>query len=343
MKIIKSLLLVLLILAVGLIGGYLFEINRAVDSSDTTYQSFTIKDGEGTDQVLDNLADNGLIRNKLSTKIYMRLHNVGLFANEYVLQKSMDTKEVLSVLSNPTTNIDDTNGLVLTIIEGDNIEAIAGNIAHGTDYTKEEVLNLWNDKAFLQKLIDKYWFITDDILNKEIKQPLEGYFTPATYKFVKTKSLEDITYDLLDKSAENFEQFKGQDFKKYSFHEVLTLASIIERETNTDEDKYKVSSVFHNRIEQDMPLQADITVLYAMGKHKNIVSYDDLEYDSPYNTYQNRGLPPGPISSPSITAIDAAINPDKTDYVYYYTIPDATETLYSKTYEEHLKIVDKYQ
>ncbi len=324
-------------------GGYLFTINHAADSSDTKYQSFTISDGESTQQIIDNLADEGLIKSKISAKIYMRLNHIGVYANEYVLQKSMDTKEIFNVLASPTTNINDKNGLVLTIIEGDNVEAIATNIANQTNYSKEDVLNLWNDQEFLNSLIDKYWFISDDILNKEIKQPLEGYFTPATYKFAKTKSLEDITFELLDKSAEDFEQFKNQDFKKYNFHEVLTLASIVERETNTDEDKYKVASVFHNRIDQDMPLQADITVLYAMGKHKNIVSFDDLEYDSPYNTYKNKGLPPGPIASPSVTAIDAVINPAKTDYVYYYTIPDATKTLYSKTYEEHMKIVDKYQ
>ncbi len=332
-----------MILAIVLFGTYTFKVSMAIDSSNNQYEAFTISEGEASSQVLTDLSEKGLIRSKLSTKIYMKLHNISFCANDYVLQKSMNTKEIVKVLASPTTNINDKNGLILTVIEGDNIEAIAGNIASGTDYSKEEVLNVWNDQAFLQALIKKYWFISDDILNKEIKQPLEGYFTPATYKFVKGKSIKEITYTLLDKSAQEFEQFKDQDFNKYSFHEILTLASIIERETNTDEDKYKVSSVFYNRIKKDMPLQADITVLYAMGKHKNIVSYDDLEYDSPYNTYQNKGLPPGPISSPSITAIDAAINPKKEDFVYYYTIPDATKTIYTKTYKEHMKVVDKYQ
>ncbi len=144
---------------------------------------------------------------------------------------------------------------------------------------------------------------------------------------------------MLNASEANYKELFGSKGPKegFTFHDYLTLASIVERETMHAEDRAKVAGVFYNRIEENMPLQSDITVLYAKGEHKSLVTYDDLEYNSPYNTYKVDGLPPGPISSVSLASLEAVYKPDNNDYLYFFAKQDTGEVLYAKTLEEHEK------
>ncbi len=339
----KKLSLILIIVIVVCSIGIVYELIIPVDSTEERYFSFEVKEGESSFDIVNNLAADNIVRDRYSTYMLSALKGNNYYANDYVLSKSMNVNQILNILMQPTTNVNQKNGLVLTIIEGDNINSIAQNIADNSLHTKKEVLELWNDDEYLQTLIDEYWFIPQEILDDEVIQPMEGLFTPSTYFFTKDEDLKVITESLLDNSEVQFAPYKDIDYEKYNFYDALTLASIIERETNNSTDQYLVSGVYHNRLDLDMMLQADITVLYAKQKHKNIVTYEDLEFDSPYNLYKNTGLTPSPIASPSINALDAAIYPEINEYLYYYNTPGTGETIYSKTYKQHQKVVSQYQ
>lgn len=125
-------------------------------------------------------------------------------------------------------------------------------------------------------------------------------------------------------------------------HETLTLASYIEREGVTDEDRKKIASVFYNRLELDMPLQTDPSVAYALGEHREFTTYSDLEVDSPYNTYRYNGMGAGPINSPSASAIEAAVEPADTDYLYFLANIQTGEIFYSTNYEDHLILQEEH-
>jgi UPF0755 protein len=129
--------------------------------------------------------------------------------------------------------------------------------------------------------------------------------------------------------------------KNLTIHQLLTMSSLIEQEATAKADRKLIASVFYNRIDKGMPLQTDPTILYAQGKHKDKVLYSDLEVSSPYNTYQHTGLPPGPISNAGEISIDAALNPDKTDYYYFLAKPDGS-IIFSKTLDEHNREKAKY-
>ena len=129
--------------------------------------------------------------------------------------------------------------------------------------------------------------------------------------------------------------------KGLSVHELLTMASLIEEEATQQVDRAKISSVFYNRIETGMPLQTDPTVLYAHGEHKDRVYYKDLEVESPYNTYLHKGLPPGPIANAGTTSLEAAVNPEETDLLYFLATPEG-QVLFSRTLEEHNKLKNEH-
>ncbi len=336
-------IIVIIIISLGLysFGQIKKSLTIAIDPMNLADYSFTVSSGQQPAEIIDQLQSEGYINNPQILKVYVKLTDKQFYANDYILNYSKTPIELIDVLANPTPN-QGTEQNKLVIIEGDNLDSIATKLATILETDKEEILKVWDDKSFIEELIGNYWFITDDVLQKDVRYPLEGYFTPATYDITTNKSVKEITYQLLNNSEQNFEQYKDIKYPKgYSFNQILTFASIIERETNNDPDKYKVAGVYYNRIDKDMPLQADITVLYALGEHKELVTYKDLEVDSPYNTYKHKGLPPGPIASPSLTAIDAVLKPEKSEYLYYFNTQDTGKTIYSKTYEEHLKVSEE--
>lgn len=337
-KLLKGIIVFVTILIV-VVGVFVYSNERPMDKNDTKYQFFKVSQGEGSKQIIHNLHEKGFIRSEDYAYVRMRLMGQTFYANDYALDKGMSLGEITKIISTNESNITPDIGAKFTIVEGDNIQNIAYNIAKDSDVSSKELLDLWSNKEYLNKLIDKYWFLTDEILDKDIRYPLEGYFTPATFIIPKDKSAEEITTMLLDNSATVFEKYKDVKYpNNFTFHEVLTLAAIVERETNLDEDKPMVAGVFYNRLKEDMPLQSDITVLYGQGKHKEQVLYSDLKHDSPYNTYLHKGLTPGPIASPSVKSIDAVLNPKKHDYLYYFSRQDTGKAIFSKTFEEHKKV-----
>ena len=169
---------------------------------------------------------------------------------------------------------------------------------------------------------------------------------PDTYEFYWKESIPEIVKKLLDAQSqiwnEKFAVAAKQEGR--TRNEILTLASIIEAEAPGNDDKLRISGVFYNRLKRNMPLQSDPTVLYALGLHKERVLYKDLDVDSPYNTYRNIGLPPGPINSPGVKSIEAALNPEIHDYLYFVAAGDGSGKInYSRTGQQHILNVQSFR
>ncbi len=333
-------LIVLLLIPIGFLGYEIFKINKA----DATYTSdeqvvFTIASGESKSVIIDNLYNEHLLSSKIYAKIDIKKNQLQFYAGDFGLTESMTDNEVLEIISSQVSNIDTSREFLIT--EGSTVDTIATDLADFTSYddSQQEILDYWSDPATLNNLIEKYDFITDEILDEDILYPLEGYFYPATYKISDDQSLEEITYKFLDTMDENL---KTIELGTHTYHELITMASIVERETLLDTDKPIAAGVFYNRIDQGMPLQSDITVLYAKQEHKEQVLYEDLEYDSPYNTYLYDGLTPGPISTVSLASLEAAANPEDNDYIYFFADQDTGELYFSKTIEEHEQISSEH-
>lgn len=170
---------------------------------------------------------------------------------------------------------------------------------------------------------------------------LEGYLFPATYVLDYGAPSEKIVAEFLRAFRERVVDGMADDLarSKRPLHEIVTIASLIEREARVEKDRPLISSVIYNRLRIGMKLQIDATVLYALGEHKDRVLYEDLRVDSPFNTYRNPGLPPHAIASPGEASLRAALNPAETDYLFYVAKPDGSH-LFTRTYEEHLQAIE---
>lgn len=334
---ITSLSILLLIVVIGL-GGYLY-VNSAlkpVDPDNKTAKTVEIPIGSSTSDISSILEENGIIKNARVFKYYIKFRNeAGFQAGEYKLAPSMTLSEIVDSIKKGKVMQDPT--LKITIPEGKQLVQIANIIAEKTKQNPDDVFDQLNDKAFIEKMQNQYpELLTDEIFHKDILYPLEGYLYPATYDFyVEDPKLETIVSDMLKTTETTLTQYQSaMEQKKYSPHRLLTMASLIEEEATEEVDRGQIASVFFNRLEAGMPLQTDPTVLYAKGEHKDRVLYKDLEVASPYNTYQNKGLPPGPIANAGKVSIDAALNPANTNYLYFLATPEG-KVLYSVSLDEH--------
>jgi len=236
-------------------------------------------------------------------------------------------------------NTDADSQIKITIVEGTTLPQIADNLASILNRKPKAVLADINDESFIDSLIDKYSFLTKEIKRKEIQNPLEGYLYPDTYLFEKDVTVEEIIIRALDSMdyylSKNRASIKAMG---WTYHEFLTMASIVERESFFDEDKPMIAGVFMNRLNIDMKLQSDVTVNYAWGRSGVDVKHSHLEIDSPYNTYKYSGLPIGPISTVSSVTMNSCLNYEKHDYLFFFGKEDGS-VIYSETYEEHEKAV----
>ena len=173
---------------------------------------------------------------------------------------------------------------------------------------------------------------------------LEGFLFPDTYRIFKGARTIDIAKKMLDNFDSKLTDKMREDIDRQgkTVYEIVTMASVIEKEVRSQEDMKTVSGIFWNRIEVGQALESCATLSYILGVNKPQYSIEDTKTDSPYNTYQNRGLPPGPISNPGLNAIKAAIYPEQTDYFYFLSTSDTGATVFSKTYDEHLRNKAKY-
>ncbi|MGE7601120.1 endolytic transglycosylase MltG [Peribacillus sp. NPDC097675] len=329
-----------LILIVGIVVlvGFLY-INSAmkpVDPEDDTIKTVKIPIGSTISDISLLLEEQDIIKDARVFKYYIKFRNEsGFQAGEYKLSPSMPIKDIVTSIK--TGKLMKEAVLRITIPEGKQLVQIADIIAVKTDQDPKEIFKKLNSEKFVKSMQTRFpELLTSEIDNENVRYPLEGYLYPATYDFYEEKpSVEAVVVEMLQKTEDTLQEFAPEmEKKEYSAHQLLTFASLVEEEATAQVDRKTIASIFYNRLKEEMPLQTDPTVLYAKGSHKNRVLYKDLEVKSPYNTYQNKGLTPGPIANAGKSSIEAVLKPKKTDYLYFLATPEG-EVLYSKTLDEH--------
>lgn len=286
----------------------------SVDSKNTTSKIFVVKKGDGIREIASNLKKEGLIKNSIA--FFIVIKRLGLDgkiqAGDFRLSKSMDAEKVAQILTHGTLDI------WITIPEGKRADQIADTLEEDIPSYKAD----WRDK-----LIEN-----------------EGYLFPDTYLIPKDASIDLILATMKNNFEKKYDTL--QINSQLSKSELVTIASLVEREAKFENDRPLVASVIINRLKISMALQIDATIQYALGNKNNgwwkrDLTKEDLRTNSPYNTYSNTGLPPTPISNPGLDVLEAVANPAKTDYLYY--ISDSSgHNHYAKTLEQHNANIRKY-
>ena len=342
----KNIFLGVIIIAVLIFSliWYTSSISAKSKKNDNEIQ-IIIPLGSTSDKIANILKENDIIKSEIAFKIYVKLNKISDFqAGTYYLKQSMNLKEITEALK--TGIMQNPNQLNITYIEGKNIRWLAKEIARTTNNSEEDVYNLLKDEEYINSLIQKYWFITDEVKDEAIYYPLEGYLFPDTYALEnKDTKVEVIFEKMLDRMEDILSEYKEKmENNEYSVKEILTIASIIETEGLNNEGRRDVSSVIYNRLDLGMAIQSDVTTYYAVKVDMGERDLYQKELDT-YNPYNTRGpnmggkLPIGPISSVSKNSIEAALNPSNTDYIFF--VADKNGKLYfSKTNEEHNQIIN---
>ncbi|WP_336637670.1 endolytic transglycosylase MltG [Lysinibacillus fusiformis] len=341
---IVAIVFVLVIGIVGLFGyNYVKGALKPLDPGATKAIAVEVPIGSSLSSISTLLEKKGVIKDARVFKYYAKFKNESQFqAGNYDLTQAMTFDELIESLK--TGKVYRKPVFTMTIPEGLTIEQIGKVIEKKTPYTQKEFMDLVTSDTFVQQMMANYpELVTDAVLADNIRYDLEGYLYPATYSYYEEKpTLEAIVEEMIgamNNVVKNYSDVLVE--KQMSVHQLLTFASLLEEEATAQTDRETIASVFYNRIDEGMPLQTDPTVLYALGDHKDRVLYEDLEVDNAYNTYKNKGLPPGPIAGAGKTSIEATLNPSQTDYFYFLADKEGVNH-FSKTYDEHLQKVEKY-
>ena len=333
------LLFVLGAILIGLAFLYSYMISPT-DINNNTPIEIEIKEGTSTKQISSILKDKDLIRSKYVFLIETKLMgNKNLKAGTYSLNKSMSMNEIIDIIDGGKVN---SNDVTITFKEGQRLVKYAELVDKYTDNSKEDFIGISRDTNYLKELINKYWFLTDDILKKDIYYPLEGYLYPDTYKFNKNDSVETIIEKLLDEEEQKLNKYKSTIIKKPHYY--ITMASIIEIEGTNLENRKMIAGIFENRLKANMNLGSDVTTYYAFNKELS-ESLDSYYFNTknPYNTRASDmggKMPIGPICNPGLVSIEASINPTKNNY-YFFVADKNRKIYYTRTQEEHnRKIAD---
>ena len=340
MKFIHNIYVAFLVLLVslGLFIFALYEYQLSGVSNSSALKEVVIEQGS-VEGVAKTLYKEGLIRNVLAFKIYTRLSGkTNLKAATYSLSPNMGTKKIIAILYKGSGA--NSNQVSITLKEGFNTTKLIKVLTEKTNITEQDIVTILKDKAYLQELIGEYWFLTDDILNDKIYYSLEGYLYPNTY-FLSSKdvTIKEVLTTLLDETKKQLSPYQEKiESNSFSVHEVLTLASMVELEGVSLEDRKGIAGVFMNRLEKGISLGSDVTTYY--GAHINMGDRDlyssEVTECNDYNTrcVTFKGLPVSPIDNPSIEAIEAVLDAEKSDY--YYFVADKNKKVYfSKTLTEH--------
>ncbi len=329
----------ILILAVIFLVGCFFYIYNGIYSSNgnaDVSKTISIESGDNALIVGKKLSQAGVISGKYYFVFYLwnsgKIHSI--VAGVYEFPSGMKIPEIARIVTGGQTV---PMSVKVTFPEG----WIAANMAERltkSGLPGEDFLNIV--KKPTQQLRDSYPFL------KELPEyaTLEGYLFPDTYYFSKEASAQEIIDKMLTNFSSKIVLSTSQDIalQKRSLFEIVTMASIIEGEVRNDEDRKMVAGLFWNRLKSEMSLQSDATLEYALGTNKFQHSIEETKLDSPYNTYQNKGLPPGPVSNPGLASILATLNPAETDFVYFLSDPQTGKTIFSKTFQEHVANKAKY-
>ncbi len=324
-----------LVIAVATAGGLYsflkyFYLAPASTSSDTVY--YELAAGATISSVARDMGEQKLVKNGELFLLVMRANGIGakLKVGEYALRRDMTPKEIIAVLTSGKSV-----GRNFTVSEGLNIFEIADLFEAGKFGTREEFLEAARDQERIK-----------DMLGEEVPS-FEGYLYPDTYQITKYMHAQALITKMVDKFLEAYKAFVPMEKKiGMTRREVVTLASIVEKETGDPRERPMISSIFHNRMRIGMKLQTDPTILYGKaldsGSYIINITRKDLQADHPYNTYSIKGLPPSPIANPGREALHAAVNPAQSRYLFFVSQNDGTH-IFSETYEGHARAVKRFQ
>ncbi|WP_459128811.1 endolytic transglycosylase MltG [Guggenheimella bovis] len=328
--------LLILALLFTLVGCDQIEssMHEPVDPNDKTMVDFTVETGESVKSVAGKLDEMKLIADSGVFKNYMSDNDLAkkLRPGTYKLSKSMRLEEIVATITKPKETARET--VKVTFPEGFEVKDIINKLV-------EE--GLVSDVEAFKKVLKEEPFDYEFLQGVDRESLLEGYLFPDTYEFYKDSTAKEI----IEKFLKNFDKKYSEELRArakeldLSTNDVVTLASIIEREGKSKDEFPIIAGVFYNRIKDGMPFQACSTVQYILGERKPVLSIADTKIESPYNTYLHKGLPPAPIASPSLTAIKAALYPEEHDYLFFVVknMGDGTH-YFAKTYDEHLKNIE---
>lgn len=351
--------IIIALLATGFfVYRYVDSAVRALDSTSTEYVTVEIPEGSGNKYIGQILEKAGVIKSATVFNYYTKFKNYSNFQSGYYnLQASMDLEEICKLLKQGGTAEPEEPSLgKILVTEGYTIkqisEAVTKNTADddsSTPFTADDFLSVVQDESFISKMVEKYPKLLANLPSAdEATYQLEGYLFPATYSYYEDTTMEDLVEQMISTMDSYMSSYYDTISEKgMTVNEVLTLASLVEKEGSTDDDRRNIASVFYNRLNANMALQSNIAILYAMGKlgEETTLSADasiDTSIDSPYNVYTNTGLMPGPVDSPSLSAIEATVNPASTDYYYFVADVNTGTVYYAETYEDHEANVEKY-
>ncbi len=338
----KKIIIIMLILVIVIAIGGILWYNMSLSGTGTKEEVVAIEIplGSGTNKIASILKKADLIKSESAFKLYVKLNKVTDFqAGKYDLTKDLSVSEIVQALK--TGKLFKESNVKITFVEGKTFRYIAKQIADKTNNTEEDVYAVLENEEYINSLIDKYWFLTDEIKDPNIYYSLEGYLFPETYSFEdENVKVEEIFEKLLNQMEKELEPYREQiEQSKYSVHQILTIASIIENEVIFDKDRKDVSSVIYNRLKAKMSIGSDVTTYYAFKIELGSRDLYKSEINT-YNPYNTRGpnmagkLPVGPIGTVGKASIEAALNPNETDYLYF--VADASGNVYfTKTNEEH--------
>lgn len=306
----------------------IFMVFTPMPGSSNTTRIIEIPHGAGLRGIAEILRTQSLIRSQTSFLIMTALKGSSdtLKAGEYEIPPGLSPYGILRILESGKVKIH-----FISVPEGFTLKDIARILNKENLAREDEIIRLSKDKTFLKSM-------------GIYSNSSEGYLFPDTYQFIKGVKPEEILSKMITRLNEIFSaEFKEKTDKMgFDIHKVLTLASLIEKETQRDDERALISAVFHNRLRQGMPLQSDPTVGYSMKKPNAFLTRQDLQFDSPFNTYRYRGLPPSPIASPGKASIVAALNPAPVKYLYFVAKNDGSHA-FSFTLEEHNRAVYRYR
>ena len=306
---------------------YIDSALKPVDAKSTEYVTVEIPSGSSAKEIGSILEKQGLIKSGQVFNYYTKFKSYANFQSGYYnLQKSMSLDSIAKELQKGGTDTPQPPSLgKLTIPEGYTLDQIAQAVEKSSNkkvsISAKDFLAKAQDEAFITKMVAKYPKLLSGLPTKDkgVKYRLEGYLFPATYHYTADTTVESLIDQMLEAMDSNLSKYYDTlSSKNLTVNDVLSVASLVEKEGSTDEDRKNIASVFYNRLNQGMPLQSNIAILYAQGKlgQKTTLAEDaaiDTNIDSAFNVYKNPGLMPGPVDSPSLSAIEATINPNKTD------------------------------
>lgn len=358
-------IIVLLILILSLAGffgyRYVSDAVGAKDVKSTKFISVEIPENSGSSYIGQLLESAGVIKSGKVFNYYTKFKNISnLKSGYYNLQPSMTMDEIIEALQKKGSDKPQEPSLGTVLVkEGYTIEQIAKAVEVNSSAKKgkhsstglkaKDFLKLMKDDVFLTKMKAKYPTLLANLpKDTDAKYVLEGYLFPATYNIHDDTTVESLAEEMLSTMDTYLSPYYATiSSSDHNVNEILTLASLVEKEGATDDDRKNIASVFYNRLDSDIALQSNIAVLYALGKlgQETTLKEDatiDTNIDSLYNDYVHKGLMPGPVDSPSLSAIEAVINPSSTKYMYFVADVSTGNVYFAESYEEHQHNVETY-